>query len=492
MAGIAPITRSPLERRLRVRSRAALYSALASTALAAWLGGGFVRRQSAVVLRQAWVGENYAAMPEVERLQRYLRIDTSQPDADELSGALFLANELRSAGVESTLESLGQRKANLWAVIEGESPEAIVLHQHIDTDPVPNPEDWIYPPFAGTLDPSQIWGRGAFDMKGIGMAQLEAFLAVARSGRTPQRSVVLLATGSEEVDSKLGMRRFLETQPELAARFWVFLTEGGMVEALNTEELKYWGTEFVQRRIVDLWFHGERAELERLRARLAERQLRSAPRLTPEAGAYLAAYAPTRGIPDLRDLLADVDSLVTDRRRFERLPRYLQSLFVDEVLVASIRDRPGSGSALRLRLLLLPGTPTEPTLSRLLPATLWRDLALEPSVDESHPPARGSPLDHPAYLEIQELIGERIRHQNLRSGPAFLTTAATDARFVRARGVPAYGFSPFLASSIESLMVGAPNERLSLPAFVDGVRLYVDLVTRLSGVQRPDNYRHVD
>jgi carboxypeptidase PM20D1 len=135
-------------------------------------------------------------------------------------------------------------------------------------------------------------------------------------------------------------------------------------------------------------------------------------------------------------------------------------------------------------LLLLPGTPLEPTLSELVPDAVWSDLGLERVVDEPHPPSPGSPLDHPAYLEIQDLIRRQIEavDPGAPHGPAFLTTAATDARFARALGVAAYGFSPFFASSMESLMVGQRNERLSLPAFVQGVDMYRTLVLSLSGL----------
>ena len=476
-----PASWSPLERRLRATSRRSLYYSLLLAALGAWLGVRFVARQSQPRVDQPWVGQNYAALPEVQLLQAYVRVDTSQPDADELSGALFLEEQLRRAGVASTLERLPGRKANLWAVLDGELPEAVVLHQHIDTDPVRDPAAWLHPPFEGVIDPSQIWGRGVFDMKGVGIAQLRAFLAVAASGQRPRRSLILLATGSEEIDSKLGMRRFLANEPELAARFWVFLTEGGTVEALNTEELKYWGTEFAQRRVVDLYFSGSRASLEQLRSRLIARPHETRPRLVPETEAFLAAYAPTRGIEKFRGLLADPVALVADARLFSQLPYYLRSVFVDRAVAGSIREATGDRSELIVRLLLLPRAPFAPTLAELYPEALWSDLDVSLRVEEAHPPAPGSPLDHPAYLEIQRLLERRVGQLRgpTRVGPVLLTHSATDARFVRARGVAAYGFSPFLASSTESLMIGESNERLSLPGFVAGVEIYEDLVRRL-------------
>ena len=61
----------------------------------------------------------------------------------------------------------------------------------------------------------------------------------------------------------------------------------------------------------------------------------------------------------------------------------------------------------------------------------------------------------------------------------FDNSPATDSRFVRAIGVPAYGFSPFLMLSADTYRIGHEDERLYLPGFVDGVEIYRQLVRRL-------------
>src|SRR5690606_1363032 len=102
------------------------------------------------------------------------------------------------------LEVLGTGDANLWAVIEGEEPEAVVLHHHIDVSDVPDPESWNLPPFAAEIDGPWLYGRGTFDMKSVAIAQLMAFLDVAERaarGDRPRRSVIFLATAAEEVGS---------------------------------------------------------------------------------------------------------------------------------------------------------------------------------------------------------------------------------------------------------------------------------------------------
>ena len=56
-------------------------------------------------------------------------------------------------------------------------------------------------------------------------------------------------------------------------------------------------------------------------------------------------------------------------------------------------------------------------------------------------------------------------------GPLIVPWSATDARFFRAAGIPAYGFSPFWILSAEATKMKGANERIPVPSFLDGVKL---------------------
>ena len=195
-----------------------------------------------------WADFDFVNHPDVELLRDYVRIDTTPTTGSEVAGAEFLAAHLEAAGLEVHIERLGERQANLWAILEGESSEAIVLHNHIDVYPIHHPEQWIYPPFEARIEKAWIYGRGVFDMKSVTIAQLRTITSLAASGVKPRKSILFLATGSEEVGSELGARWILEQHPELRERFWVVLTEGGVVEPVSRDEIKYWGVEFSQKR----------------------------------------------------------------------------------------------------------------------------------------------------------------------------------------------------------------------------------------------------
>ena len=48
------------------------------------------------------------------------------------------------------------------------------------------------------------------------------------------------------------------------------------------------------------------------------------------------------------------------------------------------------------------------------------------------------------------------------------------------RGIASYGFSPFPYMLTDVVRVNGPGERIGLPGYVEGVRLYRDLVRRLA------------
>lgn len=464
---------SPLVRRQRAAARKALYGSLMWMLAAGFGGKKFLERP--LLGEQAWMRVDWAAKPEVDLLRRYIRIDTTKETGNELEAIRFLAAELASFGVAATIEELPGNRANLWAIVEGADPSAIVLHQHVDTDPVPDPALWRHAPWSADIDGPWLFGRGSFDMKSVGVAQLVALRRVVESGRPLRRSIVLLATSSEEHGSDYGLRWLLLAHPELARRFGVFLTEGGAVEARSTEDIKYWGTETAQRRYVIARFcSASRQRLEDLRLDLDS--VRATPRLTEPVRDFLAAYASHRDAPRIRALLADTERLLREPGAFADLPRYLQSMFLHEAFPQEVREAPEGGYELEVRLLLLPGVELDEALPEILPAWVRGGVAMT-LVEPSAPTLGSSPRD-PAFLAIQAVLAER--YPGVPAGPWLPDGSITDARFVRPLGIPAFGFSPFPALSTDPFYVGRVNERISLPSFVEGVDVYEALLRRLT------------
>ena len=479
---------SPAERLGRRSARAALYLALVATGLA--VQGLLVIAQPPVPaemrriddLQRRWSGVDFLKLPEVQLLREYVAIDTSEPEANELPGAEFLAAHLAAAGLEPHVERLSGGRANVWAFVEGEDPLAIVLAGHIDVDAAKETEGWKYPPFGGVIEGPWIYGRGVYDMKSLTIAQLLATIDVARTaattGRKPKRSILFLATSSEEVGSETGTRWILRAHPELVARMGVVLTEGGVVEASAADEIKYWGIEFAQKRFTEVVFcSSDAAKLGALRAAILEHD--ASDPVTPVSASvqrFLSHYGPTRGLGSFQAWLADSAATLRDPASFASLTPFMKALFRNELVPFPVDVDPTGGYRMRLFVHLLPEADRAPVLAELLPESLT--LGMTYHVGEDIGARTPSPVDTQDFRALQRVVEEH--YPGTVVGPYFLPWTATDSRFFRAAGIPSYGFSPFLVAVTDTMGVARANERLPLPGFVEGVAIYRQVVRELA------------
>jgi acetylornithine deacetylase/succinyl-diaminopimelate desuccinylase-like protein len=95
-------------------------------------------------------------------------------------------------------------------------------------------------------------------------------------------------------------------------------------------------------------------------------------------------------------------------------------------------------------------------------------------------PPLSSPIDHPIFATITTVL--ESRYGTVSNGPFFQSRSTNDSRLFRNHGIPSYGFSPFLVLSTDTMGVGGVNESIALPAYLEGVELYIELVERLASV----------
>jgi len=480
---MAASARSSVARAERTSARIALWTSLALTATLGFALGRYSRPIPAADFdpisgeQAQWQGIDFLAFPEVRMLQEYVRIDTSHPDPDEIAGAEFLAAQLAAAGIPSTIERFADRRANLWAFVEGDDPRALVLHGHLDVEPALQQAGWVHPPFDAVVEGPWIYGRGMYDMKSLTIAQLLATIDAAASGRRPKRSLLFLQTSSEETGSLTGTRWILDEHPELVARMDTVLTEGGVVEATSPSAIKYWGIEFAQKKYGRITYCSpDREALEELRRLLIETgKADPRPELDPTVARFLTSYAPTRDLTLYPLLLADPAAIPRDRASFDRLSGFQQELFRNLVVPFPVENDPEGGFRLDVWLHLLPGESLPAVAADLLPP--WKTAGVAASPLELVGDGLASPLDHADYLGLEGAV--RGRFPAAPVGPFFLIQAMTDAQRFRSAAIRAYGFSPFPVVVMDTLHIAKPNERMQLPAFRDGVALYRDTVRRL-------------
>ncbi|HEY3258477.1 MAG TPA: M20/M25/M40 family metallo-hydrolase, partial [Gemmatimonadaceae bacterium] len=182
-------------------------------------------------------------------LEDYLRINTTNPPGNEMKGALFLKNILEKEGFEVQLmdsTELGAGRVNLYTRLKGNgSKKAIALVHHIDVVPA-TASYWDVDPFSGAVKDGYIWGRGALDMKGEGVAHLMAMIALKRAGVPLNRDIVFIANSDEELGSQ-GAIVFVKNHPDLLKDVEFLVTEGG--DNLVTDgKLHYFGVGVAEKR----------------------------------------------------------------------------------------------------------------------------------------------------------------------------------------------------------------------------------------------------
>jgi acetylornithine deacetylase/succinyl-diaminopimelate desuccinylase-like protein len=437
----------------------------------------------------------------VETLRAYLRLDTSNPPGNELRGALFLKSRLEREGIAAELLEPEPGRANLYARLQGRGQApGLVLHHHIDVVPASS-KGWARPPFAAAvLNDLHLYGRGVLDTKGLGIAQLEAFLALKRSGRPLARDIVFLATADEETGGRLGVTAVLEKRPGWLAGVGEAFGEGGDVETI-VDTARWFGIEVQQKGA--LWLRleaagggghaasadaaGPAARIARAAARLAalERPVRVEPVLERQLAA-LARVRPASQAAALRRVAADARRNPAELAR--SLPPWQRLLVSDTVSVTRlgtdstvVNAHPERAWA-EVDVRLLPSTSPEEFLREVVKAI--DDPGVKVTTLLS---AKGEPASPEAglYAAAKRVLEERF--PGVVVAPV-LGPGLSENRVFRAHGIRAYGLLPFRLNYYDAAGIHSVNERMRIDWFEEGVETVKRIVVVAAtepAVQKP-------
>lgn len=408
--------------------------------------------------------------PELQLLRRYVQIDTTNPPGNETAGARFLIDELHRNGIEAELIESAPGRGNVYARIRGRRRgEGLMLLNHIDVVAA-DPEEWTKPPFSGEVDLNMMYGRGTLDMKGVAIAQLLAFIELARSGRAPERDVVFLATADEEQGSRFGIEWLLGHRPDVIEGVRYALNEGGITETI-AEGVVYFAVEVGSRQMV--WIRltsPERGTLRQIRLELEpEFTSREPQRVLPEVRAYFKTIAPKR-IAFAR-YLEDIDRTI-EQGEFWRLPDTYRALTRSDILMNGPVKK-GDRFEADLYLINLPDEDPGQAVERFRERFSGRDVEIQ--VIRQMGPARISSTDTPFFRLLSENVQAEYG-RDVAVGPILLHAGTTDSRYLRGRGVDVYGVWPFPVDFHQSQGIHGVDERVRLDWFMSGVSMMKRLV----------------
>ena len=431
----------------------------------------YSNRTQSEIDSQLYIPKPERITPEIRLLQKYVQIDTSNPPGREMPGARFLAGLLEQNGVKAEVIESEPGRASVYARIAGRrSDEGLLLLNHIDVVPA-DPKRWKRPPFAADIFLNQLWGRGALDMKSIALCELDGFLAVARTHRTPERDLVFLAVCDEEVGGKLGTAWLLDHRPDIFKGIRYAINEGGVTET-KQEQLTYFGIEVGTKTIVRLRLRSKtREQMQRLRIAL-EPYLgpRDPDRILPEVREFLHDIASQR--VEIHSLLDDVVKTEADGK-FWLLPRGYKELTQNVIWLSSITTD-NKGAAMELNLYNLPDEDPDKRIE-------WLRTTAEPfgaTIDEVISKDAPAPITS-HHTPLYALIAREAKREygDVAVGTEILAASSNDSRYLRNRGISCYGLWPFEVDYFQTLGIHGTDERIRIDWFMRGIALTRRLVT---------------
>jgi acetylornithine deacetylase/succinyl-diaminopimelate desuccinylase-like protein len=423
--------------------------------------------------------QNSGSSDEATRLLReYVAIDTSNPPGDTRKAADFLAGILERDGIPVTRYESAPGKAivyaRLKATVSPAAGKALLLLHHMDVVPADRAQ-WKTDPFTPTIQGNELWGRGAMDMKGQGIAQLLAFLRLKRERVPLNRDVILLAEPDEEVGGALGARwmianHYAELDPEYV------IDEGGFGsrDLFSAGTLVY-GIAVAEKKIVWLKLraegvagHGSQPTDQNPNDKL----VRALARLlsAPDAARNVQPGDSSRD-PSVIDVMrAKVGPLAANK--------FTNAIQKSTISVTWFRS--GVGDPPKINVIpsvaeagldcrLLPGVTKDQWIAEVRRRLADPSIAID-LINESDDPIV-STSDSPLFRNLDAAI--KRRHADAVVTPT-LIPYGTDSNAFRPRGVKSYGIFPAILSADAVASMHGDAERVPLDAVAEAAQVFFE------------------
>jgi acetylornithine deacetylase/succinyl-diaminopimelate desuccinylase-like protein len=370
----------------------------------------------------------------------------------------------------------------MTATLSGDGTKApLILLSHTDVVPVER-QYWNFEPFSGAVVDGVIYGRGALDMKSMGIMELMSMFIIKRYGLSHTRDIVYMALADEEAGGGWGIDWMEAHHPELLDAEYV-INEGGWgsAEVFGTRRPAF-NCSISEKG--PLWLrlvaegrpghgsvpHPDNA-LDRLVRALAKVQEFARPvTVVPELQEYFERLYRGR-------VLADAPSAES-----------MQKLADANLLAKAILTNTISATTAKagMKHNVIPGI-AEATLDcRLLPGedpgaftqqirdVIGDDKVRVETVFESNTPA--SSIDTELFGIIESTVHDHVEDALVLPS---VSAGFTDSRAFRKHGITSYGFIPYLLEQDEAMTVHGHNERITVENLRLGTQILFETIRRI-------------
>ena len=449
---------------------------LSAACLAALLAGACSRKAA----KAPWFSEKdltrsaseWMKEEPVRLLHEYVRIDTTEEKGEE-AGALFLKRLFDCDGIESEIVCPAPHRCNLLARLPGRKRAgALLLLNHIDVVEG-YPQFWKEGgPFEGKIKRGYLYGRGAYDMKSLALAQALAMRDLKRAGVVPQSDILFLGEADEESRQRWGSGWLLANRPEWFEGVSEVLNEGGTNE-LILRDVRFWGLETVQAGYASGEFQ---SASETPLAELAKRwpHLVSTP-VEPHPHVRLGFdMLANHLMPPMTDLLRHLDRVRRNPAELRELPDRYGSFLEARIFWSPPYAYPPGAREFRSYTIISVPPGMDPTafLDPILKDAEGAGVTLVHSFSSG--PTAASPYPTP-FTELLKRVTE-ARYPGIPFGPVPTFAGYTTSMPFRQRGFPTYGYSSIPMNITDESRRHGLDERIFLRDYLNGVALYGEIV----------------
>lgn len=426
-------------------------------------------------------------------LSNLIKINTVNPPGNELALLKSVAEILEKEKIPYEILESGSGRGNLIARLKGNgSKQPIMMMAHVDVVGVEQ-DKWKTNPFGGEIKDGYLYGRGAIDDKGMGVAELVVLLQLKRSAVPLARDVILLLEADEEAGGKFGIEFLVENHlDKIRAEF--VLNEGGRIitEPNNSKNVKFIGVQNTEKvpynvRLVATGTSGHASvplkdncifalskALEKVSAWQPE------VKLNPTTKAFFNGLAKNEKFPK-SFFLNNIDTPVIGKfcaRKVADSDPILNSTMRNSIsptlLAGGIRSNViPSQAEVTLNVRLLPDENIKDFVQELQ-KVIGDDPQVKIVYDTSpHPHTPASATDNELFKAMIE-AGKKLSPEAVTV--PLMSTGATDASHLRAKGIPTYGILPFPLDDNDLGRMHGHDERLHLDDLEYGIRYMYEVV----------------
>jgi acetylornithine deacetylase/succinyl-diaminopimelate desuccinylase-like protein len=426
----------------------------------------------------------------VEILSKYLQIETTNPPGNEAKAARFFAKIFDQEKIPYQIYESKPGRVSIKAKLTGSGKKGpIILLNHMDVV-FANSNEYTFDPFGGKIIDGYICGRGALDMKSIGVMQLMAIMAMRREEASLNRDLVFLAAADEETGGSLGMKYLMENYPDDFNAALV-LNEGGhglsnmvpdkTVLHLSTGEK---GPCWLKLTCKGPSGHGSTPH--------AQNALR---KMTQALARLLSAELPVIITPIVHEYFKKLSSEWSFLKPFKKdgsnktLARVLKksgmlavpqiNAMVRNTISLNILNAGNKINVIpdyveaQLDIRLLPGQDIDEFVAFVKEKLADNDLKIEILLASG---GNESEVNNDDFIVIQDVFNEHFKNSLMLF---YLMSGITDSRFFREKGIRAYGFCP-ISIPVEHLnMIHGVDEKISVDNMIKGTEVYIDMVRKL-------------